>query len=142
MGQYDPNSHVQRLYDRVRYDVYFSTSTDLFGPTITSIDGYYNTQISRAAFKVEANDSLTVTRVLVAYTTGNGSWSSLDLTYSNTTQKWSGSLPGIRGATYYVQAVDSAGNATAVSRKGGYFSLPDVSLAIRQREVYLPIVLR
>jgi hypothetical protein len=142
MGQYDSASAVQRLYNDLQYDVYFSTSTDQTGPTITSIDGYYNTRASQATFKVEANDPFTVTRVLVAYTTGAGSWSSLDLNYNNVTYKWSGSLPGMRGASYYVQAVDSAGNATAVSRKGGYFDLTEVDLAVERYDTFLPAVMK
>lgn len=142
MGQYDGASSVQRLYDNVLYDVYFSASNDQTGPTIRSIDGYYNTRTGLATFKVEANDPLTVTRVLVAYTTGAGSWFSFDLGYSRATHKWSNSLPGVRGASYFVQAVDNAGNATAVSRKGGYFELSEVSLTIERHTVYLPTIMR
>lgn len=141
LGQYDAG--VERLYTDVQYDVYFSSLSDQAGPAITWIDGYYNMQQGQATFKVEATDALTVTRVLIAYTTGVGSWSSFDLTYASGTQKWSGALPGVRGAQYYVQAVDSAGNATAVTRKGGYFRLADVSVLgeVERREVHLPMIL-
>jgi hypothetical protein len=143
LGQYDSASSVERLYTDVQYDVYFSALDDQSGPIITSIDGYYNTRTGQATFKVEVSDPLTVTRVLIAYSTGAGSWSSFDLTYNRASYKWAGALPGVRGAQYYVQAVDSAGNATAVTRKGGYFSLDDVgSLATTTRKTYLPSVVR
>lgn len=143
MGQYDSTSHMQRIYTDLQYDVYFSNLSDHTGPTITSVDGYYNLKTSRATFKVEARDPLTVTRVLVAYTLGAGSWYSYDLTYNSATHKWVGSVPGIRGASYFVQAVDSAGNATAVSRKGGYFELPEVDLAtVEEHRIHLPLVTR
>lgn len=142
MGQYDSASSVQRLYNQLQYDVYFSALSDEVGPTISSVDGYYNTRTAQATFKVEANDSLTVTRVLVAYTVGVGSWSSHDLSYNPATHKWSGWVPGIRGASYYVQAVDSAGNATAVSRKGGYFALESVDLLVERWVVYLPLIMK
>lgn len=142
LGQYDAG--VERLYTDVQYDVYFSSLSDQAGPAITWIDGYYNTRQGEAAFKVEATDALTVTRVLIAYTAGAGSWSSFDLSYNGGTQKWSGALPGARGAQYYVQAVDSAGNATAVTRKGGYFRLEDVSVlgGAERRRMYLPVMIR
>jgi hypothetical protein len=91
---------------------------------------------------VEANDPYTVTRVLVAYTTGNGTWSSFDLGYHPAAHKWAGVLPGISNASYYVQAVDSAGNVTAISRKGGYFGLAQVDLPAEHWFVYLPLVTR
>ena len=141
LGQYA--DATQRLYTDVRYDVYFSALDDEAGPTITWIDGYYNTRTEQATFKVEATDPLTVTRVLIAYSTGMGSWSSFDLAYNEAAHKWTGTLPGVRGAQYYVQAVDSAGNATAVTRKGGYFQLEDVEvLATEMRRMYLPAVIR
>lgn len=141
LGQYADG--VQRLYTDVQYDVYFSALDDTVGPTITWIDGFYNTRTEQATFKVEATDPMTVTRVLIAYASGPGSWSSFDLAYNPDTHKWSGMLPGVRGAQYYVQAVDGAGNATAVTRKGGYFRLEDVEvLASQERKLYLPFVTR
>lgn len=142
LGQYDSASGIERLYNNVQYDVYYSTLSATTGPTILSVDGFYNTQSAKASFKVEASDPYTVTRVLIAYTTGAGTWSSLDLSYNSVTRKWAGLLPGIRGATYYIQAVNSAGNATVISKKGGYFSLEDVSLTVQEHNVYLPLVVR
>lgn len=141
LGQYADG--VQRLYTDVQYEVYFSALDDTVGPTITWIDGYYSTRSGQATFKVEATDTLTVTRVLIAYSTGAGLWSSFDLTYNETTHKWMGTLPGVRGAQYYVQAVDSAGNATAVTRKGGYFRLEDVEvLGKTTYKTYIPCVVK
>jgi hypothetical protein len=141
LGQYADG--VQRLYTDVQYDVYFSALDDTVGPTVTWIDGFYNTRTEQATFKVEATDPMTVTRVLIAYSSGAGSWSSFDLAYNAGTHKWSGTLPGVRGAQYYVQAVDGAGNATAVTRKGGYFRLEDVEVLVSpQRKLHLPLVIR
>ena len=116
MGQYESTTGIQRIYDELQYDVYFSTLTGGSEPTVASIEGYYNIRSDQATFKVEVNDTLPIQRVLIAYTEGNGTWASQDLNYDEATHKWSGRVPGIRGATYYVQAVNSAGNATAVSR--------------------------
>lgn len=142
MGQYDSDSSVARLYNNVQYDLYYSLSDDQTGPTITWIDGYYNTRSAQATFKVEASDPSNVVRVLVAYTTGNGTWASVDLVYNAGTHKWAGTLPGLRNASYYIQAVDGAGNATAVSRKGGYFGLAAVDLPVERWTVYLPVVIK
>ena len=144
MGQYDATTGQQRLYSDAGYDLYYSTSLDESGPTVTSVDGYYNLLTAQATFKVEATDPSTVTRVLIAYAPGGGTWSSVDLHYNAATQKWAGSVSGVRGASYFVQAVDQAGNATAISRKGGYFRLEEISLAAQQprRLVYLPFITR
>jgi hypothetical protein len=141
LGQYADATQI--LYTDVSYDVYFSDSPDHVGPTITWVDGYYNTLADQAAFKVEATDPMTVTQVLISYTTGAGTWSSFDLAYNSATHKWTGTVPGVRGAQYYVQAVDGAGNVTIVVRKGGYFRLEDVEvLAPQMRKLYLPVVIK
>lgn len=141
LGQYA--DATQLLYTDVRYDIYFSDSADRVGPTITWVDGYYNTLANQATFKVEATDPMTVTQVLISFTTGTGTWSSSNLTYNKGTHKWTGTVPRVRGAQYSVQAVDSAGNATTVTRKGGYFRLEDVGgLAEQRHRVYLPLVVK
>ena len=95
---------------------------------------------NQATFKIEATDPLTVTRVLAQYTLGDGTGKILDLTYNAQSRKWSGMTTGIRGATYAVAAVDSVGNATAITRRGGYFDLPAVELSALGSRVYLSMV--
>jgi hypothetical protein len=143
LGQYDSASGQQRLFNDVRYDTYFSASADTAPPTVRSVDGFYNTRISRARFKVEATDRLTVTRVLISYIPRGGQANQIqtvDLTYNSAAHKWTGEVPGIQGATYFVQSLDSAGNATSTTRKGGYFGLPEVSLAPENSSTYLPLI--
>lgn len=108
MGQYESDTGLQRIYDTLQYDVYFSALTAGSSPTVTSIEGYYDTFSKQATFKVEVIDVLPIQRVLIAYTSGNGAWLSQDLSFDPETQKWMGSSP-VRGITYYVRAVNSAG---------------------------------
>jgi hypothetical protein len=71
-----------------------------------------------------------VTRVAVAYTTGDGLWKTLDLVRSADPNVWEGSLPSDAGLEYFVQAVDGAGNVAISDNKGLYFGLPPYRMVL------------
>lgn len=144
LGKYESKSGELRLYNDVQYDIYYSDSPLTEGPSIQSVDGFYNKGNHQATFKVETTSGVSVTKVLVTYD-ASAQESSLDLAFNSVTQKWTGNLATVQGVAYSVQAVDSNGNATAVTRKGGYFQMDEVVLDdVRQREsqIYLPIVIK
>jgi hypothetical protein len=143
LGKSDPASQVQWLYTDVGYDVYYSNSADDIGPVASSVDGYYDLQNGFARMKVEAADESGIARVVVAYTLGTGTWKSQNLQFRADTGKWSGIIPFIRGASYFVQIVDGAGNVAKVAPRQGFFDLPLVADGGYSEGVaFLPLTLR
>jgi hypothetical protein len=145
LGQYDGATGVMHLFRTLEYDAYFSDADDTVGPTITAIAGYHDTATNAAHFKVEADDPSAVERVYITYTLHDGDWFGFDLGYDAAMHKWVGQPQRtIRGASYAVQAVDTAGNVTLAARKGGYFRLPAGTFAPTASPtppvVYLPLV--
>jgi hypothetical protein len=132
-GQYT-NPGVERLWDELRYDVYYSTDDDAVDPTIWRVEA--SQMRDRAGFDVEVVDDSGVERVVVAYSLGDGKWHSIDLT-EDAEDTWSGELALGQGGSvsYFVQAVDGAGNVAMSDNKGLYFEPVT-------RGAYLPLVLR
>jgi hypothetical protein len=129
------NPGLERLWDRLTYDVYYSTDADTLDPTIWRVEA---TQLSnRATFSVEVTDDSGIERVVVAYSLGEGEWHTIDLTNGGDGDTWSGELPLSEGdsVSYFVQAVDGAGNAARGDNKGFYFEPVTY-------EAYLPLMLR
>ena len=71
--------------------------------------------------RVWASDSSGIYSVLVAYTSGKGTWHSIELSRSQD-GIWHGVLPGGGDISYFVQAVDAAGNVTVDDNYGSYYS--------------------
>jgi hypothetical protein len=129
------NPGTERLWDRLTYDVYYSTDDDTVDPTIWRVVA---TQLpNRAMFSVNVTDDSGIERVVVAYTLGDGEWQSIDLTGDASEDTWSGELPLNKedSVTYLVQAVDGAGNVASGDNKGLYFEP-------MTPRVYIPLILR
>jgi PKD repeat protein/N-acetylneuraminic acid mutarotase len=134
LGQFNAQSQTERIYDRLSFDVYYHTSSDDWTPPeITSMSSGVtggNTLIT-----VGAEDDSDIEAVVIAYTDGNGVWSSASLTLNS--GKWSGSFPASGSTVFFVQAVDQAGNVAVNDNGGQYFRAGDDLY-----EIYLPLVVR
>jgi len=128
---------IERLYDQVTYEVYYSDSDDITPPTLEEVStirqdvsprpalesGASLQQTSTIRFVVKVSDASGVERVVVVYTDGTGPWESLDLTYDPDADEWTGELTGVTGEiAFMAQAVDGAGNVAASRAKGQYFT--------------------
>jgi hypothetical protein len=82
-------------------------------------------------------DDSGVERVVVAYSLGDGEWRSIDLAYDAGADRWYGELALDEGesVSYFVQAVDGAGNVVSSDNKGFFFEPVTY-------EISLPLVLR
>jgi hypothetical protein len=144
MGQYDPRSGTERLFDQMDLDLYYSTDADQVPPEIEAVGGILDSEKNQAQFKVGATDTSGIHRVVVAYGEGDGQWQSTDLSWDATLQKWTGSVDAASQDTlFYVQVVDSAGNVTVEANKGAYYPLGlGAVTASEQSYIYLPLILR
>jgi hypothetical protein len=135
-GQFK-NPGVERLWDRLTYEVYYSTNgeEDTVDPAIWRAEA---AQLpDRVLFNVEVTDDSGIERVVVPYSLGGGTWSHLDLTYDPDEELWTGEFPMNEddSVSYFVQAVDAAGNVAASDNKGFLFE-PVTN------NVYVPLILR
>ncbi len=145
MGQFNSSAGTERLFSSLAFDSYYSADPDEDPPQVPYVAGILNTSSGKALIKVEASDPSGVSRVLVAYTQGQGQWLSQDLAFDPGSQKWRGEIPATIGTAYLVQAVDGAGNLTVNHNKGTYFSPQPPAPLVTGGElvkVYLPLVLR
>ncbi|MFN8474916.1 MAG: pre-peptidase C-terminal domain-containing protein [Anaerolineae bacterium] len=133
LGQYDAQGLRERLYDNLNLDLYYSDSPDWTGPTITYVGEQVDAGRQIAGIKVEGTDLSGILGGMVTYTQGAGQWDSVALAYDAARMKWVADIPATRNTLYYVQLVDRAGNVSAATNKGHYYSLPDAS-----RYVFLP----
>jgi hypothetical protein len=134
LGQYRNDNRTERLYDRLAFDLFYSTSPDRLSPTIGRVSAAATGGLVRV--KVAADDFSGIYRVVVAYTAGGGSWASVDLTYDGAMRKWVGHIPA--GAAWFVQAVDRAGNVAVAHNKGNYFTTRWGG----EGRIYLPTLLK
>lgn len=145
LGQFNDSNDAQRLYDRMAFATYFSSSTDTQPPVVTHVAGGPGPGANQGRVKVEATDPSGVLRVVVAFTDGTGTWHSHDMAFSAATQKWTGVITATAQTAYFIQAVDGAGNAVVEDNKGAYFTFPPaVPLAPGRGPslIYLPLVMR
>jgi len=122
---------IQRLYNQVTYEVYYSTTDDITPPTIESVTA--QRQDSVVQFVVKVSDASGVSRVIVVYTDGTGTWESLDLTYDPDADEWVGELSGADDElVFWAQAVDGAGNVGVNRAKGLYLLTTTVDVGADQ----------
>jgi hypothetical protein len=138
MGQYNSSESVERIYDRMSFDLYYSDSYDWWEPIILSVDGVLS--MGKARIKVEAIDASGIHRVVLVYTDGGGIQVSKDLSYDDETLKWVGEIPATEETTFYVQVVDGAGNVAIADNKGVWYTLEEVEAG--PSVIYLPLVLK
>ena len=155
-GQFNQDGDIERLYSWMMLAAYYSNNNDdytpptIWGVTTSTVDGGWN-------IDVHVTDSSGVQRAVVTYE-GN-SWETLDLTKeSGASNHWTGMLGDTEDTSFFVQAVDKAGNVALATNKGLYFALgsEDVSTPIggltewptwRSMQTdtqipYLPLILR
>jgi hypothetical protein len=136
LGQFNPQTQAERVYDRLSFDVYYHTgSSDWTGPSIGSM--FSHLAAGTATVTVRADDASGIQAVVVTYTGGNGTWHSVDLTQSG--NLWTGSFPADVETRFMPQAVDKAGNVAASDDSGRYFR-PGDSFGITT--IFLPLVVR
>jgi hypothetical protein len=125
MGQVDTTNNVQRLYHAMEYETLYSGSSDVTPPEITSVQGYYDSGLQQATFKVEVTDTQSEINSVQVCLAQDGMYScAFDLSYDAASQKWRGSFSQVLpNADYYMQTVDAAGNVAVQARKHGYFEL-------------------
>ena len=134
LGQFNPQSKTERVYDRLSFDVYYHTSSnDWKPPSIARMSSELG--VGSALITVGAWDNSGIEVVVIAYTDGDGSWASADLTESGSLR--TGSIPASAGTEFFVQAVDKAGNVAVYDCNGKYCTPGDSLFAI-----YLPLVLK
>jgi hypothetical protein len=144
LGQYNSDDETERLYTQMSFDTYYSGSADTLAPTIAHVDDVLATTLTRGSIKVEAADDSGIARVIAAYTDGQGTWRSQDLTYDAAASKWVGAISGTLQTRYFVQVVDGAGNVTVDDNKGLNRSLasPLQLVPSRARALYLPLIMK
>jgi hypothetical protein len=133
-GQFQ-NPGTERLWDRLTYDIYYSTDADTVEPQIWQVEA---TQLpSRTSFRVAATDPSGIERAVVAFSLSDGVWDSADLTYDPVDETWSGAVAVDEGDQmhYFVQVLDRAGNAARSDNKGFLFEPV-------MHKAYLPLVAR
>jgi hypothetical protein len=134
LGQFNPSSQTERVYDRLSFDIYYhTTSDDWAAPMIMSISSGLG--VSTAAITVGTSDASGIETVIVAYTDGDGIWASTSLTESG--NSWTGRFSASADTEFFVQVVDEAGNVAVSDNNGRYFKPGEGHFGI-----YLPLVLR
>jgi hypothetical protein len=134
-GQFHGVSETQRLYGAMDVDVYFTLSDDWDAPLIHRIGSVQRDDV--VTVTVEAEDPSGLHGIVVAYSAGDGNWSSVDLDLA--AGVWSGTFPGDAATEFIVQVVDGAGNVTAFTREGRYMRPGD---SYRLRRAFLPLVIQ
>ena len=134
LGQFDPRSQTERLYNSLSFDVYYhSTSEDWVPPIITDMSSEWDGEVAYVI--VGVGDESGIEAVVVAYTDGDGTWDSVELVEEDGI--WFGEFSAAEGAVFFIQAVDKAGNVAVRDNGGRYFKPGD-----RLHMVYIPLVLR
>ena len=138
MGQYNSAEGMERIYDQMSFDVYYSDSYDWWEPIVLSVDGVLSGGTAR--IKMEAIDASGIHQVVVVYADGSGTLVSKDLTYDSDTLKWTGEIPATEETIFYAQVVDGAGNVATADNKGVWYTLEEVETG--PIVIYLPLVLK
>jgi hypothetical protein len=133
-GQYNSALGVERLHDNAELTVYYSQSADFAPPAIMDVQALQSE--SQIHFEVRAFDISGLHRVVVTYNDGQEKWQTIDLAPDRLGTLWSGDLSTSRGwLSFFVQAVDEAGNVAIGVNKGSWFTTPSYT-------VFLPVVLK
>jgi hypothetical protein len=138
----DEQSGTEEVFQRMTFRVYYAPedTEDTAGPSIWEITGQVSASGDSAAVRALVQDSSGVGRVVATYRTtqddGSARWQSTDLTYNEESGYWEGTVSASAGrVSYFIQAVDRAGNTSMSANKGVFF-------AAEEQKVYLPLVMR
>jgi hypothetical protein len=139
-AQYSATSSVtgtMRVFDALTYTVYYSDTRDAYPPSFWVVT---DTVVgSSQLITVEVTDWSGIARVAVGYTWGDGWWYTVDLTRTlDDEDVWAGAVPYADTLSYFVQALDGAGNVGVDVNKAWYFG-PGVAA---DNDLYLPLILK
>lgn len=132
-GQFRPADERFRLFSQMSFDLYYSTSDDFTPPTVDSSSSLYDGLLQVG---VVATDPSGIHAALVAYSSGDGHWRSIEMDREGGSDTWRVLIPVSPDMEYFIQVVDGAGNVTIDDNGGLYYRAPFT------QEVYLPLVLR
>ncbi len=119
-GQYNPNVSQQRLFDNMDFDIYHSANAnDQTVPTVYLTDSRLSGNTAKVT--VTTSDASGIKEVVVAYTDGEGTWNSANLTDSGET--WTGQFAANANTEFFIQSVDNVGNVAINDQDGAYFKL-------------------
>jgi len=124
-AQYHPQTGqtgIERVFQTMNYTIYYSTSSDGFPPFIWEIKANPDPTLTKAVIEVTAFDYSGISRVAVAYNSGDKEWIIRDLASSDM-ELWHTELPNLPGLTFFIQVLDSAGNVAIANNKGAYYSI-------------------
>jgi len=125
-----------RRFTRLEFQVYYTDtlSTDFAPPVVWTVEGVAFE--NEADFRVSAEDTSGIQRVVMVYTQDGSRWHSRDLLYNANRDLWEAHLTELFDQfIYFVQVVDGAGNVTVTSNKGMFFEP-------KRYDIYMPLVLR
>jgi len=132
-GQFRPRDNTLRLFSRMSFDLYYSTSEDFTPPTVTISSSTYSGTLQVGAI---ATDTCGIHAASVTYSSNDGHWRSVEMTMADDPDTWYAFLPVSPALEYVVQVVDGAGNVTVDDNGGLYYRMPDTY------KVHLPLVLK
>ncbi|MEO0263428.1 MAG: IPT/TIG domain-containing protein, partial [candidate division WOR-3 bacterium] len=117
-GYYSNN--VESRFQDMQFTIYYSNSEDYTPPTITDpgAGGFHTLQGLEATFNATITDASGVYRAVIIYNDKRtGRWKSFDL-QKGSGNNWSGKITLKGNITYYLQAIDNAGNVGIISITG------------------------
>lgn len=135
-GQFNTQTGAQRLYERLTFELSFSSVEDYRSPAASYVAAQPRSDRGSRLVKVAASDPSGIESVLLVYTDGGGQWQSQFLVYDPEMDKWIGQLSGIQRISWFIQLRDGAGNVTTVMNKGQFFELAGMY------GTYLPMILK
>lgn len=122
-GYYDDSNSQETLFNTMNFSIYYSNSSDSTPPVISDPgqgNNLHTLNGTNCTFSVSVTDANSgVFRVIITYTDGISEWNSLDLNFNPSNSKWENSLSLKRDITYFVQAVDNAGNVKVLKVNEG-----------------------
>jgi len=147
LGQYNGATQRLRRYQRLRANLYYSTSTDQQPPTISQVASRLLPTSNQVEVKVDASDASGIHAVIVTYVVNgqqaSGQIQSVALTFDAAAQKWRGRFPGTSASELMVAVVDTAGNVANATNKGGYYTPATArTLTTPTYPLYLPLINR
>lgn len=133
-GQFRPADDKLRLFSRMSFDLFYSTSEDFTPPSVvvsSSLRGGRLLQVQAVATDISG-----IHAALVAFSANDGHWRFIKMIREEGSDVWRALVPVSSGLEYIVQVVDGAGNVTIDDNAGLYHRTPYT------HKVHLPLVLR